>query len=97
MSEPRDLQNGEFLSFDVPVGRREMVMSDGRTIFFPQTIVDRAKGLELQEFTLLHNGEKTTFDYSHESDMTKITKSLNYVQNILLGDCDCGTFVFRKA
>ncbi len=92
----RVLKKGGYFYLSVPVGRREYVMFNAHRIFSPKTIVDRANGIELQEFTFFHDGERTTFDFSRESDKGKITESLNYAQNVLMGDYDCGIFIFRK-
>lgn len=90
------LEKSEYLYLSTPVGCNER-MFDAYRIFYPLTIINGAEGMILQEFTLLHEGERTTFDFSHEEDNEKIRETLEYARNVLMGDFDCGVFVFRKA
>ncbi len=93
----RVLAEGGVLYLSVPVGNIERVQFNAHRIFAPQTIVDEAGDrLRIEEFTVFHNGNRTSYDFSNISDDGRIKEVLEYTRVKQLGPYDCGIFVFRK-
>ncbi len=86
------------LFLSVPVGRRETLVFNAHRIFDPITIVSNLlPTFSLIEFTLFHDCQKSTFDFSRCSHDTDIFSIFKDISCNLLGDNDCGIFIMKKA
>ena len=86
-----------YLYLSVPIGKHETVMFNAHRIFHPKTILHNlSPTFTLLEFTLLHDGNRTTFDFSQSSSQDIYEEIFNEISNNLIGDYDCGIYVFQK-
>ncbi len=93
----RVICRGGALYLSVPIGRREKVMFNAHRTFDPLTIVRALEGsMTLREFTYFHDGERITFDFSMNPDPEKRDRVFDHIRDHLLGDYDCGIFLFKK-
>lgn len=70
-----------------PVGAHEKVCFNAHRIFSPETIIKQMEGLILREMFLIHNGE--TFHFTGE-------EAINGSYESIIGEYDCGIFIFYK-
>lgn len=86
-----------YLFISVPVGKLETLVFNAHRIFNPLTIVSNlVPTFSLMEFTLFHDCQRTTFDFSRASSTEDMSGIFNDISSNLLGNNDCGIFVFKK-
>lgn len=76
------------LYLSVPVGREEKLCFNAHRVFYPKTVCNTLKSLELEAMYLIHNGAVSLFD----AEEVAREGYLDY-----MGDYDCGIFVFKKS
>ncbi len=84
----RVLSFGGKLYFSVPVGKEEKLCFNAHRIFAPKTIVGAFDKLLLENMYLIH--DMSIYEY----DLQNVLDS-KYME--VLGDYDCGIFIFSKA
>lgn len=78
------LAGGGYLYLSVPIGKKEKVCFNAHRIFDPRTICKTLSDLELISFAYIHNSEI-------------ILAKIDEIEPDILGDYDCGMFIFRKS
>lgn len=77
------LIKGGHLYLSVPIGKKEKVCFNAHRIFAPETICRTLSDLELISFAYIHNSNI-------------ILAKIDEIVPDMLGDYDCGMFIFRK-
>ena len=87
-----------YLYLSVPVGKNETVMFNAHRIFNPLTIIfNLIPTFSLLEFTLLHHGQQSCFDFSCIQNKTELSKKIEEISSGMMGIFDCGIFIFKKS
>lgn len=88
-----------YLFLSVPIGVKETVVFNAHRIFDPMTILSNLlPTFSLLDFTLIHEGVRTTFDLSHDGNLTlnMLDSFFSDIRSSYLGNCDCGIFILKK-
>lgn len=86
-SMDRVLKPGGHLYFGVPVGNTEKVCFNAHRVFYPSTVMKSFQNLTLVNMYLIHNMEVS--EYTPDE-----VENEKYVD--IIGDYDCGIFIFTK-
>ena len=84
-----------FLS--VPVGKTERVCFNAHRIFNPMTIIEELyPEMRLLEFACIHIGKITSLDFRNNSNYLKMKNVIEEYTIKMLGEYDCGVFLFER-
>lgn len=86
-----------YLYLSVPVGTNETVMFNAHRVFNPLTLIKSlVPEFFLTEFTLIHDFDTKTFQFSHDYTYDRIAQTFEEIRNTHMGCYDCGIFIFIK-